>query len=181
MNTQLPRALHSMLPPCCYNCGATDGLEWHHIIPRSLGGKDIMSNLVPLCYDCHSRLHSRIKNDNAEDLSTLIKQGIEKRRANGLQIGRTGIDKEPVYKLIAEHLTLFKGGSWTEQEIMDRAQIKRTLFHECIRELCADLESGEWNHAFPMPERIREKPLHAKSIMAMRRKENEWINSTRTF
>lgn len=32
-------------------------LTVHHIQPRSLGGKNIYQNLIPLCKICHSRLH----------------------------------------------------------------------------------------------------------------------------
>ena len=40
----------------CCNCGADVGklIEYHHIVPLELGGKDIMSNLAPLCPECHS-------------------------------------------------------------------------------------------------------------------------------
>lgn len=32
-------------------------LTIHHIQPKSLGGKSVLDNLIPLCEDCHSRLH----------------------------------------------------------------------------------------------------------------------------
>ena len=37
----------------CINCGSTDDLEIHHVIPLEIGGNDIPSNMVVLCYDCH--------------------------------------------------------------------------------------------------------------------------------
>lgn len=37
----------------CCNCGSSDEIEWHHIVPIEIGGNDIPSNIVPLCYDCH--------------------------------------------------------------------------------------------------------------------------------
>lgn len=171
MRQTIPRALHDMLPPCCYNCGSTDGLEWHHIVPLSKGGKNIVSNLVPLCSKCHSLVHGRGDNPDGPVLSELIKDGIQKRREQGLPIGRNGYDKEPVMELIAQHFSLFAGGTWTENEIMEKAGIKRTLFHECVNELCEDMNSGEWNHDFQKPVQIREKPLHAKTIMAMRKRD----------
>jgi 5-methylcytosine-specific restriction endonuclease McrA len=30
----------------------------HHILPKSLGGKDIDENKVPLCAECHDKVHS---------------------------------------------------------------------------------------------------------------------------
>ena len=37
----------------CVNCGCSDELEIHHIVPLEIGGNDITSNMVALCYDCH--------------------------------------------------------------------------------------------------------------------------------
>ena len=41
----------------CYNCGATEDIEYHHIVPLLLGGNDVKSNIVPLCYKCHKAAH----------------------------------------------------------------------------------------------------------------------------
>lgn len=40
----------------CINCGSIP-TELHHVIPKSLGGQDIESNLVPLCSKCHALIH----------------------------------------------------------------------------------------------------------------------------
>lgn len=45
----------------CWRCGYKTKLERCHIIPRSLGGEDIPSNLVLLCSRCH------IENPNIAD------------------------------------------------------------------------------------------------------------------
>lgn len=47
----------------CKNCrreGGTKGeveLHTHHIVPRSVGGQDQLSNLVTLCRECHKSVH----------------------------------------------------------------------------------------------------------------------------
>lgn len=41
----------------CVNCGTTENLEIHHIVPLSRGGNDIESNLVYLCSECHCKAH----------------------------------------------------------------------------------------------------------------------------
>ena len=41
----------------CCNCGSTSDLQYHHIIPIAIGGKDINSNMCCLCYNCHYKLH----------------------------------------------------------------------------------------------------------------------------
>ena len=41
----------------CVNCGSKENIEYHHIVPLFLGGRDIQSNIVPLCYKCHKAAH----------------------------------------------------------------------------------------------------------------------------
>jgi hypothetical protein len=38
----------------CFECGATDNLHSHHVVPRSLGG----TKTIPLCERCHGLVHS---------------------------------------------------------------------------------------------------------------------------
>jgi hypothetical protein len=50
----------------CQNCGSKGGprgnteLHAHHVVPRSSGGNDAMSNLVTLCSNCHERIHDHM-------------------------------------------------------------------------------------------------------------------------
>lgn len=37
----------------CANCGNTERLEWHHMIPAALGGTAEPENMICLCHDCH--------------------------------------------------------------------------------------------------------------------------------
>lgn len=48
-----------LLGSVCCNCGKDCGreIEYHHVIPLERGGLDIISNLVPVCYDCHTKIH----------------------------------------------------------------------------------------------------------------------------
>lgn len=43
----------------CFNCGAEcgDNGEIHHIVPRSAGGENRMSNFAMLCKPCHYLIH----------------------------------------------------------------------------------------------------------------------------
>lgn len=41
----------------CLDCGATEKLHTHHIIPLSKGGLTANSNLILLCHDCHAKRH----------------------------------------------------------------------------------------------------------------------------
>ena len=42
----------------CFHCAAHPGLcQIHHIRPVSQGGSTKISNMVPVCWDCHQRIH----------------------------------------------------------------------------------------------------------------------------
>lgn len=45
------------LPHKCSNCGASENLHLHHIVPLSKGGNNILSNITPLCEECHGKVH----------------------------------------------------------------------------------------------------------------------------
>ncbi len=44
----------------CRACGSKHGLEVHHVLMRSLGGKDDAGNLIALCRDCHQSVHGHV-------------------------------------------------------------------------------------------------------------------------
>lgn len=41
----------------CVNCGSDTDVEYHHIVPLSLGGTNNLRNIVPLCHRCHCAAH----------------------------------------------------------------------------------------------------------------------------
>ena len=47
----------SVLGTSCYNCGSSEDVEYHHIVPLKLGGTNRFSNIVPLCHKCHKAAH----------------------------------------------------------------------------------------------------------------------------
>lgn len=54
----------------CRCCGRKDGLHHHHVVWRSMGGKDTRENLVLLCAGCHGLVHARqigIEGSNADE------------------------------------------------------------------------------------------------------------------
>jgi len=44
----------------CRACGLTNGLDAHHVVARSLGGKDKATNLIALCRPCHQSVHGHV-------------------------------------------------------------------------------------------------------------------------
>lgn len=78
----------------CCNYGSKEELEYHHVVPISLGGNDINSNMACLCYPCHQKIHY---DESKHELhSTVIKMGLEAAKAKGKKLGRpaTGVPKE---------------------------------------------------------------------------------------
>ena len=41
----------------CEICGNNEILEKHHIISKSLGGKNTKDNLCNICSNCHTKIH----------------------------------------------------------------------------------------------------------------------------
>ncbi|MGD0907850.1 MAG: HNH endonuclease [Candidatus Acidiferrales bacterium] len=41
----------------CQSCGCIEGLQVHHIRPRSRLGDDAAENLIALCALCHQKAH----------------------------------------------------------------------------------------------------------------------------
>lgn len=58
------RALHQIVAERdgkhCRNCKTERGLDLHHVIFRSLGGKDVAENLILLCQRCHQDVHGHL-------------------------------------------------------------------------------------------------------------------------
>jgi ATP-dependent DNA helicase RecQ len=47
----------------CVSCSAkvkSRDADVHHLLPRSMGGSDEVSNLVTLCYGCHAAHHPNL-------------------------------------------------------------------------------------------------------------------------
>lgn len=41
----------------CVNCGSQENIEYHHIVPLCMGGTNRMTNIVPVCKNCHVAIH----------------------------------------------------------------------------------------------------------------------------
>ena len=72
----------------CCNCGSEEDLQYHHIMPIAIGGKDINSNMCCLCYDCHYKLHHNGEDKKVVNYGELIKNGQARAKEQGKSIGR---------------------------------------------------------------------------------------------
>lgn len=103
---------------CCCNCGSTKDLQYHHIIPISIGGQDINSNMCCLCYDCHYKLHHDGKQPKIKSYGELIKAGIKKANAKGIKNGRPSNE----ITVIMSNGIVHKGGTMKIAQIFNRDQ-----------------------------------------------------------
>lgn len=122
----------------CCNCSKDTNLEYHHIIPLSLGGNDVLSNYCCLCYECHSLIHfGKRKTINHSELT---KKGIETARRNGKQIGqkagnKLNVKKEgPAKEQIKKYNKDF-GGQLTNEETWKLIGISKMTFYKYKKEL----------------------------------------------
>ena len=66
----------------CCNCDQP-AVVVHHIVPRSLGGRDHIRNLISLCDECHGLIHGA----DFTKQRRMLKASIEHRRATGGKLG----------------------------------------------------------------------------------------------
>jgi 5-methylcytosine-specific restriction endonuclease McrA len=127
----------------CCNCGDSQNIEYHHVIPLIVGGKNILSNIYPVCYKCHSLVHfGKNKNINHAEL---VKIGIHKAKLKGKQIGRkageTYETKKSIYakKEIIKYSKTFNG-SWTDKECIQYIGIARNSYYKYKNEIINDMK-----------------------------------------
>lgn len=60
-STKVRQVWAEQLGTTCRICGATP-IEYHHLIPIKDGGTNECGNVVPLCLDCHYKVHNKKRN-----------------------------------------------------------------------------------------------------------------------
>ena len=65
----------------CFECGATNDVQDHHVVPRSRGG----TKTVPLCYTCHMKAHGR--DSRGMNHKKLTKAALAQAKARGVKLG----------------------------------------------------------------------------------------------
>jgi len=78
----------AQLPESCQNCGRTDDLHVHHIVPLAFGGRNVLPNLATLCGVCHGKVHGI---NIRESHGRAVREG----RLRAARPGRWGAGKVP--------------------------------------------------------------------------------------
>ena len=163
--------IRDMLPKKCVNCGATNHLTYHHIVPVSRGGNDVPSNIAVLCPQCHAKADFEKRGTIGNGL--LVREGMQRAKDRGIKLGKPCADYESVMQLIAEHSTQFNRFSeTTEHEIMEMAGVKEVCYAKCKRMLLDALELDTWPYSWKKPRRVRNRPMYDKQIRRLRGETN---------
>lgn len=122
----------------CVNCGSAEDIEYHHIVPLSLGGNDVLSNICPLCHCCHTKIHHN--GEAGISHSTITRAGVERARAAGKRIGlprgtRLTTEKSVYAKDIILHYSKDFFGKQPDEECMRLAGVSRNTFYKYKREI----------------------------------------------
>ena len=98
------------------NCVSEEDLQYHHIIPLSLGGKDVNSNMCCLCYKCHYKPHHNGKDSKVANYGELIKNGKARaKQKEGFTEGRPPKKSKKQIMIILKDLSV-NGGSYSYSE-----------------------------------------------------------------
>ena len=116
----------------CCNCGEVDPerIQYHHIVPISLGGKDILSNIIPICDNCHHKIHGISNKKGAMSYSALIKQGLASARKKGRVGGRPSTDK----KKLDTAVKLYLANEMSVREICETVGISNSVLYRYLKE-----------------------------------------------
>lgn len=99
----------------CIYCGKP-ATELHHIIPRHMGGDNRLSNIVPLCYGCHQKAHS-------------------KRGETHAKMGRKEIPKPSNFDEVADR---YLDGVYKLSTALELTGLKRHRFYKYLHEFAVD-------------------------------------------
>ena len=97
----------------CQCCNVdVEYLHKHHILPKSLGGTDLPTNIVECCESCHGNIHGR----NMLNHSRLTRAGLAAAKARGVQLGayRDGV---------------YVGGKGNADTARNATEARTALFH----------------------------------------------------
>lgn len=116
----------------CVNCGAP-AYELHHIVPLALGGKDIDSNKVWLCSECHAKIHGMNLQKRGTHWKELQRTGIEKAKKEGKYKGRKRIELDE--ELFTKACIQWRLGHRTAKSVYEEFNISSQTFYRRIHEM----------------------------------------------
>lgn len=97
----------------CFYCGSK-AEEYHHIVPRHMGGDNRLENIVPMCAECHKKAHSkrsykrqaqwgRPKQNLPDNYETVVGLYLDSKITLETALALTGMKRNKWYMSLAEH------------------------------------------------------------------------------
>lgn len=97
----------------CFYCGKP-AVEYHHIVPRHMGGDNRLENIVPICHECHLKAHSkrsykrqkewgRKPLPKPDNFNEVINQYLDCKFSLAEALERTGLKRHTFYKFLEEY------------------------------------------------------------------------------
>ena len=167
MRKSITKTTKAAIGDHCVNCGATDGLQYHHIVPLAFGGNDVPENMVCLCRDCHSLIHYGKRGVIAHN--DAVKAGVHAAIERGVHFGKKTAVTEDKVRFIAEHSTQFAPCStMTEPEIRDALGVGNTTYFKIKRTLMDAMNAAVWPYKWDKPRSCAYRPQYAHAIEARR-------------
>ena len=65
-NPNFRKQIIDIVGSICVNCETSDNIEYHHIVPLKNGGTNKLTNIVPICKQCHCKAHNKIHRDTTK-------------------------------------------------------------------------------------------------------------------
>ena len=164
--------IKDMLPKKCCNCGSTENLQYHHIVPVVYGGNEVPTNVAVLCGSCHSKTH--YGKGDVINHNDAVRRGLEAAKARGVKLGRKEADAERIIKAIAENSSQFHDiceVDWeimTEDEIMSMLGVKSVCYYKYKKELVKAISADTWPYDWPKPKVNHGHPVYANKLRRMR-------------
>lgn len=112
----------------CSNCGSTEDLVIHHIIPVTLGGTSDISNLVCLCGVCHDKAHGIPERDSNH--SFLVKKSLAEIKTGERELVDVYVSLLDIYTQIDKKNNESKCGLDMEDifDILESLDIKKSVY-----------------------------------------------------
>lgn len=128
---KIKRTLKKIKGTVCINChkDCQDNIEYHHVVPLCIGGNDIISNIVPLCKECHTAIH------NTEESPLCIKNLVEAKKIidENISIGRPKITKNELPKSFIDFYPLIKNKKKNITQAAKELHLSRTTIYKYIK------------------------------------------------
>lgn len=108
----------------CGNCGSTDALTVHHVVPRALGGTERDTNKVVLCWPCHAKVHNF-----GSGYVEAQRRGYERAKAEGRTIRPSKRTAEIIEKVKIGH-----GDGKSIRQLQDELGLCHTTVYRAARD-----------------------------------------------